>query len=66
MLDLYHCASCGCMSTMIREFKRFKRVLVCNDCLSDYGKNSDVTRRVDEASEAKVSENITVNNKVKE
>jgi len=53
MVDLYTCESCGFMSTLSSEFKLFKRVLLCKDCMAYYGTDPDVTNWVNQATKEK-------------
>lgn len=55
MRKLFHCCSCGFLSTSGTAFKRTKGVLVCDDCRDEYGKDEDVTRWTDRAVEKAAS-----------
>lgn len=48
MKDLYHCKSCGFLSTERKEFTIFENILICKDCKKQYDNNDpDVMRWVD-------------------
>lgn len=57
MRKLHACRSCGHVSTAGGEFKRITAsdghtVKVCDECAKVYGRDSDVTRWVDQAAAA--------------
>ena len=56
MRKLHQCKSCGHLSTAGSEFTRIaaengRRVTVCDECAESYGRDSDVTRWVNQAGE---------------
>lgn len=42
---LYHCKSCGFVSTKRNGFKNFKGILICIECKEDYEKGVENVRR---------------------
>lgn len=50
LYPVYHCESCGMISTVKKEYVTFKGILICVGCKNDYdNKDENVTRWIDTA-----------------
>jgi hypothetical protein len=51
MKSVFHCKSCGFVSTYRQAYVIFLGILVCKECKEAYGMDLDVTRWVNDAVE---------------